>query len=110
MAKERRPRFQSARLPAGLSDASIRLRRYTLTVLPGGHLEAMLFADDEAAFLARLLRQVSLLSLFPTEFEINTRQGRIEDRFVFCAIGGRAPGRPVAAALDQMFARTIQPA
>ncbi len=73
---------------APATDAALKLSRFTCTPLADGRLEVCVFAPDQSGFLSRLLRSMALMSLFLREFEIDTPNGQIKDRFVLSGTGG----------------------
>ena len=64
------------------------LTRFACDTLTDGRLEVRVSAPDQPAFLSRLLRSMALVSLFLREFEIDTPNGTIRDRFVLSGVGG----------------------
>jgi hypothetical protein len=79
------------RKPAAADMAAPRLSRFETLRLLNGSLQMVLEGPDQIGFLGRLLSRVSLLTLFPTEIEINTVAGAIHDRIVMRGIGNSAP-------------------
>jgi hypothetical protein len=68
-----------------------------------GQLDLQVDAPDELGFLGRLLRRVALLTLVPTEIEIATVRGTIQDRVVLGGIGTAPPSDEVLASLREML-------
>lgn len=91
----RRPAVRDALVP--------RLTSYTLARRADRDLELGVEAPDERGFLGRLLSRVSLLTLLPVAVEIDTRGGRVSDRFVLSGIGSSKPGAEVQEALATML-------
>lgn len=73
------------------------LTRFTCNTLTDGRLEVCVTAPDQPAFLSRLLRSMALVSLFLREFEIDTPNGTIRDRFVLSGVGGAVSPSPQLA-------------
>ena len=81
----------------------LRLASATVSRLPTGFLQLDVSAPDELGFLGRLLRRVSLLSLYPAEVSVSTRSGVVHDRFVLSGIGSSVPNDEVAVLLEQVL-------
>lgn len=64
-----------------------------------GCLGLSVVGRDRVGFLASLLRQLALLSLFPYEFSITTEGSIVRDRFSMKGIGGRRPSAEVCEEL-----------
>jgi len=90
--------------PAGLPDEAIRLDDFVLRRLASGDVEVTITGPDQIGFLARFLRKVTFLSLFPKEFDIDTIGGAIRDRFVFGGIGSLKP----TAAVEEILNKTLK--
>jgi hypothetical protein len=56
-------------------------------------------AQDSVGFLANLLRHLTLFSLFPHEFVIDTEGAVVRDRFALRGVAGRRPSPEVCQAL-----------
>lgn len=63
------------------------------------HLEVR--ASDRTGFLGAFLDRLSFFSLFPEEMTIETRGGKVLDRFWLRGVGGQSPSAAVAAALHR---------
>jgi hypothetical protein len=78
--------------------ASVRLAR-----LADGFLALDVTAPDELGFLGRLLRRVSLLSLYPVEVQVATHGGTVHDRLVLAGIGSSRPSEDIGEVLEQVL-------
>ncbi len=83
-----------------LPEDPIRLSSHTVRRLPSDELEVTVTGPDQQAFLARLLRMASLMTLFPREFDLDTIGGKIKDRFIFGGAGNMPPTATVMSILD----------
>ena len=81
----------------------LRLASVTVSRLPTGFLQLDVSAPDELGFLGRLLRRVSLLTLYPAEVSVSTRSGVVHDRFVLSGIGSTVPSDEIAVLLEQVL-------
>lgn len=79
----------------------VRLSHFACNRLPNGLLEVWVYGPDQPGFLARVLGRMAVSLLFLAEFDIETRSGRIEDRFVLIGMGGIAPSEEVQKALER---------
>lgn len=70
---------------------------------PDRALEITVQGPDQLGFLGKLLGEVSLLALYPTELEIHTVGGHIKDRLVFRGIGGAAPSENIETSLKTLL-------
>lgn len=86
--------------------AEVQLTRFTCTRLDAG-LEVRLYGPDQGGFLAKMLRKMALLTLFPVQFEIATPAGRIEDVFMLSGVGGSAPTENARAAFEKMLTACV---
>ena len=66
-------------------------------------LEVVLQAPDQIGFLGRMLVKMSMMTLFPTEMQIDTINGQINDRIVFRSIGMMPPTSTVEESLEAML-------
>lgn len=91
-------------LPSGWR-RPIRLESFKLlpSAKHGGSLLLEIHGDDEVGFLGALLMRLAFLSLFPEELHIDTRDGRVRDRFHLVGIGKSRPSDAAAAALETML-------
>lgn len=96
--------------PDDLPDGAVQLTRYALQRLPTGDLEVSISGPDQIGFLARLLRRMTVLTLFPREFDIDTVSGRIKDRIVLGGIGNLMPTPAVMNSLENALQGMTQPA
>lgn len=69
----------------------------------GGSLLLEVEGDDEVGFLGALLMRLAFLSLFPEELHIDTRDGRVHDRFHLVGIGKSRPSESAGEALETML-------
>jgi len=69
----------------------------------GGSLLLEIEGDDEVGFLGALLMRLAFLSLFPEELHVDTRDGRVHDRFHLVGIGKSRPPESAAEALETML-------
>lgn len=67
----------------------------------GESIAVSVVAADSVGFLASLLRQFALFSLFPREFVIATQGNVARDRFTLRGISGRRPSPEACQALRQ---------
>jgi hypothetical protein len=95
-------RLTSSGSGADLNQA-LRVSRHVCARLPSGLLDVRVFGPDQPDFLARLLGRMAMVVLFPTEFEINTRGGMIDDRFVLGGPGHAAPAPAAERFLDDLL-------
>ncbi|MCE9530214.1 MAG: hypothetical protein K8T89_03625 [Planctomycetes bacterium] len=86
--------------PDHLPEEAIRLSAFTLQHLPSGELEAIVCGPDQIGFLARFLRRISILGLFPRSFELDTVREQVRDRFVLGCIGTLMPPPSLVAVLN----------
>ena len=80
-----------------------RLSTFELRRRPDRALEIIVQGPDQLGFLGKLLGEVSLLALYPTELEINTNGGQIKDRLVFRGIGGAVPSENIESSLQTLL-------
>jgi hypothetical protein len=92
-----------------LIDTAISLTRCSCRRTPAKSLELTLEGPDQSGFLAKLLRKLALLTLFPMEFEINTQGKQIQDRFILGGIGGVAPSDTLQATLEKVLQACLTP-
>lgn len=83
--------------------AAPRLTRFELLRRADQLLELKLEGPDQVGFLASILSRVSLLALFPSRLEIDTRQGQIKDVIVLRGIGDKGPGEAAYKHLERML-------
>ncbi len=69
----------------------------------GGSLFLEVEGQDEVGFLGALLMRLAFLSLFPEELHLDTRDGRVHDRFHLVGIGRSRPPEKTADALEGML-------
>jgi hypothetical protein len=103
---------QLAAAPASArSPVDIELDSYYVDGSPdsGGTLFLEVRAPDRIGFLGSLLDRLAGLSLFPDEMAIDTRGGRVFDRFHLKTAEGRLPSdasrRALAGTLDGLVSR-----
>lgn len=65
----------------------------------GGSLYVEITGQDRVGFLSSILNTFSLFSLFPTEMIVETKEGKVFDRFWLKAMAGMSPSTAAAAAL-----------
>ncbi len=65
----------------------------------GGTLYVEVTGQDRVGFLSSILNAFSLFSLFPTEMIVETREGKVFDRFWLKGMAGIAPSDAAAVAL-----------
>ncbi len=70
---------------------------------PDSALEIIVQGPDQLGFLGKLLGEVSLLALYPTEMEISTVGSHIKDKIVLRGIGGSAPSDNIEASLCSLL-------
>lgn len=87
----------------------IQLDRYALhmSALHGGSLELSFEAPDSLGLLGRLLADLALLVLFPTELRIETHGARVRDRLWLAGIHS-APTAEALGHLQQRLARYVR--
>ncbi len=66
-------------------------------------IEVQVQAPDALGFLGRLLSRISLLTLLPSEVEINTVGATILDRLVLGGIGSAPPSDEVLVSLNDLL-------
>lgn len=89
-----------ASVGVGGGAGALALGRYQIARRQDQSLEVWLHGPDQIGFLGRVLSRLSLIMLFPTEIDINTRAGQIQDYMVFRGIGGMAPNDDAQKSLD----------
>jgi hypothetical protein len=89
--------------PASNLATRLQLSTFELRRRPDRALEIIVQGPDQLGFLGKLLGEVSLLALYPTELEINTISGQIKDRLVFRGIGGAAPSENIESSLQTLL-------
>lgn len=95
LALQKRPAPEQVELP--------RLSRFSVARTADESLELRVEGPDQVGFLARLLRRVSGMMLLPTEIEIATLSGRIQDRFVLRGPTGGPPDEGDRQALEVLL-------
>ncbi len=96
--------------PAVRDTAVPRLTSFEVRRRADRRLEVRLEAPDELGFLGRLLSRISLLTLLPSELEIHTVRGTVEDRLVLGGIGGTPPSEEVLGPLEELLTGLTGPA
>lgn len=80
-----------------------RLTSFSVVRRPDSALEMTVHGPDQLGFLGKLLGEVSLLALYPTEMEINTLGGQIKDKIVLRGIAGSAPSESIEHSLRDLL-------
>ena len=85
------------------------LSQFQITRRTDQSLEVLLHGPDQIGFLGRILSKLALFMLFPTELEIDTVAGRIQDRIVFRSLGGMPPSELAEKSLETMLREFVAP-
>ena len=93
--------------PAVRDAAAPRLTAFDVQRQPDRQLAVTITADDDLGFLGRFLGRVSLLTLLPSELEIQTVGTVIQDRIVFGGIGRTPPSDELLASLRELLAGLV---
>ena len=92
-----------------LASAPPTLSHFLVTRRSDQSLEVVLQGPDQIGFLGNILAKLSMLTLFPTELEIDTVAGQIRDRIVFLGIGGMPPNESIEKSLETMLQGLVAP-
>lgn len=88
---------------------SLTLDGFTLrpTTERGGALFLEIRGKDQLGFLGTFFGKLSFYSLFPIHMEIETIEGRIQDRFWLSGAGGGQPSASIVAALRTTLGKML---